>query len=105
MAKFYGNVAFAIQAETEPGIWEDIIETRPYKGDVLANRRKFDASSETVNDEFSLANRFSLVSDTFLYSHLPAIRYIEYLGSKFKVTSVEIERPRVILSVGGVYEP
>lgn len=95
-------IGFAIQKETRPGIWEDAIERRPYKGEILHSGRRWDAS-ENINDNVTLTNRFSVVSDAYLYSHIPAMRYLEYLGTKFKITSVEIDRPRVTISVGGVY--
>lgn len=102
MAKYYGMIGFATQEETKPGIWEDVIEERPYKGDVLRNGRRYDRS-EDINDNFTITNQFSIVSDAFLYSHVPALRYLEYMGSKFKIVSTELDRPRVIISVGGVY--
>lgn len=102
MAKYYGMIGFATQEETKPGIWEDVIEERPYKGDVLRNGRRYDRS-ESINDNFTITNQFSIVSDAFLYSHVPALRYLEYMGSKFKIVSTELDRPRVIISVGGVY--
>ena len=102
MAKYHGNIGFAIQVETRPGVWEDVIEDRPYKGDVITNVRRWDPS-ENINDDFTISNRFSVISDAFLYSHVPAMRYVEYMGSKFKITSVNIDRPRVEISVGGVY--
>lgn len=103
MAKYYGNIGFAVQAETSPGIYEDVIEDRPYKGDILSNSRRWDNNSESINDNFVVQNKFSIVSDAFLYSHIPAMRYLEYLGSKFKIVSVSIDRPRVEITVGGVY--
>lgn len=102
MAKYYGMIGFATQQETKPGIWEDVIEERPYKGDVLRNGRRYD-HAEGINDNFTITNQFSIVSDAFLYSHIPALRYLEYMGSKFKITSADLDRPRVIISVGGVY--
>ena len=102
MAKYFGNIGFATQVETSPGIWEDAIVDRPYKGDILRNNRRYD-NGDSINDNLSLSNTFSIVSDAYLYSHIPAMRYLEYLGSKFKITSVDIERPRVNISVGGAY--
>lgn len=102
MAKYYGMIGFATQEETKPGVWEDVIVERPYKGDVLRNGRRYDRS-EDINDNFTITNQFSIVSDAFLYSHVPALRYLEYMGSKFKIVSAEIDRPRVTISVGGVY--
>ena len=102
MAKYYGNIGFATQVETSPGIWEDSIEERPYKGDVLQSGRRWDPA-ENINDNFNITNKFSIVSDVFLYSHIPALRYLEYMGTKFKITNVSLDRPRVEISVGGVY--
>lgn len=102
MARYYGKIGFATQSETRPGIWEDTIEERPYKGDIMTNTRRFD-TSEGINDDVVLSNRFSVVSDAYLLSHIPAMRYLEYMGTKFKIVSAEIERPRVSISVGGVY--
>lgn len=102
MAKYYGMIGFATQVETRPGVWEDSIEERPYKGDVLRGGRRFDRS-DNVNDDFTITNVFSIVSDAYLYSHIPALRYLVYLGSKFKITSVDVDRPRVTINVGGVY--
>lgn len=102
MAKYYGMIGFATQEETKPGVWEDVIVKRPYKGDVLRNGRRYDRS-EDINDNFTITNQFSIVSDAFLYSHIPALRYLEYMGSKFKIVSTELDRPRVTISVGGVY--
>lgn len=102
MAKYYGIIGFATQVETEPGIWKDAIERRPYKGDVIRNSRRFDAA-DNINDDFVISNQFSIVSDAYLYSHVPAMRYLEYMGSKFKIASAEIDRPRVTIVVGGVY--
>lgn len=102
MSKYYGILGFATQQETEPGIWTDVIERRPYKGDVLRGGRRFEPS-ENINDDFTITNQFSIISDVFLYAHIPALRYLEYLGVKFKVVSVEIDRPRITIGVGGVY--
>lgn len=102
MARYCGKIGFATQVETKPGIWEDVIEDRVYKGDVLRNSRRNENSSG-INDNFALSNSFSIISDAYLYSHIPAMRYLEYLGSKFKIVSADIDRPRVTIGVGGVY--
>lgn len=103
MSRYYGNIGFVTeQVETSPGIWEEVIDDRPYKGDVLSHSRSYEFS-ESINDNLALSNRFSVISDAYLLSHMPAMRYLEYMGTKFKIRSVEIDRPRVIISVGGVY--
>lgn len=103
MARFYGNIGFAVQEETEPGVFTENYVEKPYKGNVLRNSRRFDAG-ESTNDDLNINNTISVVGDSYLYSHIPFIRYVRWLGNAFKVTSVEIERPRLTLTLGGVFD-
>lgn len=102
MSKYYGNIGFSVLQQTRRGVWEETIEERPYKGDILHTGRRFE-NSENINDDVVITNRFSIISDAYLYSHVPALRYLVYMGTKFKITSVELDRPRLTISVGGVY--
>lgn len=102
MAKFYGVIGYGISAETDPGIYEVQIQERSYSGDVLSRNWKFD-SSDGVNDDINIANRISIVADEFAYVNSYAMRYVEFMGAKRKVTNVEVLPPRLILTIGGVY--
>ena len=102
MAKFYGVIGYAIQVETVPGVWEDQIIERNYSGDVLQNMNRWQ-SSEQVNDNFAIDNKLSIISDPFAYENFQHIKYIRWMGANWKVTKVEILRPRLILTTGGVY--
>ena len=102
MAKFYGVIGYAIQVETVPGVWDDQIIERNYRGDVLQNMNRWQ-SSEQVNDNFVIDNKLSIISDPFVYENFQHIKYIRWMGANWKVTKVEILRPRLILTTGGVY--
>lgn len=103
MAKFYGMIGYGVSEETEPGIFEVQIKERPYSGDVLAKNWKYQ-SSDNVNDDINIANRISIVADEFAYEHAYAMRYVELMGAKWKITDVDAsQRPRLILTIGGVY--
>ena len=102
MAKFYGVIGYAIQVETVPCVWEDQIIERNYRGDVLQNMNRWQ-SSEQVNDNFAIDNKLSIISDPFAYENFQHIKYIRWMGANWKVTKVEILRPRLILTTGGVY--
>lgn len=102
MAKYYGKIGYAISQETRPGVWEDKIIVKPFSGEQLNTRSKWDISSNK-NDNIDIPNQLSIVADPFAYQNFYNIRYIEFLGCKWKVNSVEIQRPRLILSIGGVY--
>lgn len=102
MAKFYGTIGYAETVETEPGIWEEQITERSYYGDLIRNTRKLQ-TSEGVNDDVNLSNEISIVADPFAYQNFHSMRYVEYMGAKWKIINVEVQHPRLILSVGGVY--
>ena len=103
MAKWFGKVGYSITEETEPGIWEETIIEREYYGDMTSDRRKRQNSGE-VNDDINLANVISIVADPFAYQNCSNMAYIEIMGSNWKVSDVEVQRPRLILTVGGVYK-
>lgn len=101
--RFYGKVGFMQTYETAPGVYEEQITERSYYGDVLRNSRRYSGSSEKVNDDLDINNEISIVADAYAYQNFHALRYVEWIGAKWKVSSVTVERPRLILSVGGVY--
>lgn len=103
MAKWFGKVGYSITEETEPGIWEETIIEREYYGDMTSDRRKRQNSGD-VNDDINLANVISIVADPFAYQNCSNMAYVEIMGSKWKVSDVEVQRPRLILTVGGVYK-
>ena len=102
MTKFYGNIGFEHTVETSPGIWEPIVQPRKCAGDVLTSSRRFE-NGTGINDNLVLSTRLSIVMDKFVKENFSMIRYVEYLGVKWKVTNAEILYPRIILSLGGVY--
>ena len=101
MGKFYGEIGFAITEETSPGIYEEIIKKRNYKGDLIRIYKHSDGN--LPNDTISLNNQISIIADPFAEENFMNIRYIKYLNCKWKITGVEINRPRLILSFGGRY--
>lgn len=102
MAKFYGVIGYAEMAETDPGVWEERIITRSYRGDVTRNSRRLEAG-ESVNDDLVLNNQISIVADAYAYHHCYAMRFAEWCGARWKITNVEVQRPRLILTIGGIY--
>ena len=102
MAKFYGQVGYAETLETRPGIHEEVVTERNYSGDVIRNTRKLEAG-ESINDNVVVNNNLSIVADSYAYHHFFAIRYVKWAGALWKVTSVEVQSPRLLLTIGGVY--
>lgn len=102
MAKFYGVIGYSETVETEPGVWEDRITERSYQGDLIRNTRRLQ-SSGGINDDVNISNEISILADPFAYKNFHAMRYVEFMGAKWKVANVEVQYPRLILSLGGVY--
>lgn len=102
MAKFYGNVGFAETVETEPSVWEEKIVERPYFGDVLRRSRRLE-SSGNVNSNINVTNEISIVADPYANQNLFAMRYVEFMGTKWEISNVDVQYPRLVLTIGGVY--
>ena len=102
MAKFCGVVGFAVTEETKPGVWTNVITEREYYGDVLSNARRLQTIDQ-LNDDINVSNRISIVADAFANENFHSMRFIEYMGTVWKVTNIEVQRPRLILTLGGVY--
>ena len=101
--KFFGKIGFSRERETHPGVWKSIVEEREAYGDVLSNVRRWDPSTDTVNDSVTTTNRISVLADRFMCEHLGAMRYIKWNGTVWTIKTVELVRPRAILTLGGVY--
>ncbi len=102
MAKYSGKIGFAVlPLETEPGVWNEFIEERPYYGNVIRNARRLQTAG--VNDDIEITNRLSVIADAYAFRNFHMIRYVTFMGSKWKVTDVEVEYPRLLLSLGGLY--
>lgn len=102
MAKYYGKIGFAETVETEPGVWQEQIIERDYYGDLIRNNRRYD-NSQYLNDNVNINNQFSVLADEYANSHIGSMRYLWYMGQKWKINSASIEYPRITLEVGGLY--
>jgi hypothetical protein len=102
MAKFYGEIGYGETVEKSPGVWEDTITEKHYYGDVIRNSRSL-KEGESVNNDLSVGNSISVVADAYANAHFFAIRYIRWAGALWTVKEVEVQSPRLILRLGGVY--
>lgn len=102
MAKFRGVIGFSESEETSPGVHSEIITERIYSGDIVRNSRRWQ-SGENLNDDLLLANEFGILADPYLSQNLRNIRYVKWQGAAWKVVRIDHQRPRLILTLGGVY--
>ena len=104
MRRFSGKIGYGESQESpdDSGIWVDQITEYPYYGDVIRNTRKLD-NSEQLNDNIAVGNSISVVADEYATEHFFAIRYVMWQGTAWTVDTVEVQHPRLILSLGKVY--
>ena len=100
--KWHGVIGFADTVETEPGIWIDDIFEHTYYGDIIRNTRSLQPSGG-VNDNINVSNSISIIADPYAVAHFSQIKCVELVGTRWTVTSVEVQSPRLILTLGGVY--
>lgn len=100
--KFFGKIGFITTFESEPGIWTSSVEEHDAYGDVLSNVRRWEQSAE-INNNVTTSNRISILADRFLCEHMGAMRYVKWNGTAWEIRSVDLVRPRAILTLGGVY--
>ena len=102
MTRWCGVIGYAETLEIEPGVWSEEFTERKYYGDLLRNSRRLQGSQQT-NDDITISNQISILADPYAVQHFHAIRYAELFGTKWKVSSVEVQYPRLILELGGAY--
>ena len=102
MAKYYGKIGYATSEEVKPGVWKKRITEREYFGDVIRNTRRLQ-SSGNLNDNIIVSNEISIVADPFANENFHSMLYVEFMGVKWKISNVEVQYPRLILTIGEVY--
>jgi hypothetical protein len=100
--RFYGKIGYGQTVEASPGVWKDVITEFSYFGDVIRNSRRMDNGAK-VNDDLSVSNSISIVADPYANDNFFAMRYVEWAGALWVVSNVEVQSPRLVLTLGGVY--
>lgn len=102
MGKFYGSIGYAETVETSPGVWVEQITERKYYGDVNRDSRRLQSANQ-LNDNINVSSEISIVADPYACNHFHSMRYVEFMGAKWKISTVEPKPPRLILTLGGLY--
>lgn len=102
MAKFYGSIGFTETEETSPGIYSEQVKERNYYGDIIRNVRSLQTADQ-LNDNINISNIISIIADPYANDHFHSMKYATWQGTKWKISSVEVQYPRLLLTLGGVY--
>lgn len=104
MARFFGVVGYTEGAtEIRPGVWDERIIERPYYGDVKRDSRALQPNEYSVTDNLTVGNLIEIVADAYANENFHAIRYVNWAGAKWVVSNVDVQSPRLVLRLGGVY--
>lgn len=101
MAKFYGKIGYGSTSGTN-GVYDVDITEREYYGDITRNLNKIEPSSQ-LNDDFNISNTLSIVADPYAFRNFQLMRYVEWMGTKWKIRNIEVQYPRLIINVGGIW--
>ena len=105
MAKFYGIIGFidTVEDPENPGVWEEKTVEKEYRGELIRVNRRLQSSSNSVNDNITISNEISIVADPYANQNMYAMRYVIFGGAKWKIETVDVEYPRLKLSIGGIF--
>lgn len=103
MARWFGKVGYSETVETVPGVWTPQDTTREYYGDVIRNSARWSVNSDSTNDDLTFNCQISIVADPFAIEKFHSMTWIEFEGTKWKITGVEPQFPRLLLTLGGVF--
>ena len=101
--KWFGKIGYEVTTETKPGVWTPNITECEYYGDVIRNTSRLSQSSDSTNDNVNVSNQISIVADPFAYQNFHTMRYVEFMGVLWKISNVDVQPPRLILTIGGEY--
>lgn len=102
MAKFCGKIGFVESVKKGPGIFVEKNSERKYRGEVIRNTRRWN-SGDNMNASLQTTNQISIVADAFAINNLQRMRYVEYSGVFWSIASADLQRPRIVLSLGDIY--
>ena len=104
MSRFFGPIGFVVSTEVPEGsgIWKDVVNEKNYRGEVSRNIKRWDGN-QYLNDNLNINNTISIIADPYASNNLFSIRYVKWMGSYWKVSSAEVQYPRIVLNLGGVY--
>lgn len=104
MAKWSGIVCFRDEKESEmqPGVWVKELTEKNYYGEIIKNLASLQNESE-LNPTMLINNQISIISDPYARENFTKIIYLTFMGSKWKPASIEVQYPRLVITLGGLY--
>lgn len=103
MARFHDKVGFLIPMDNQiTGISEPVPVEKPYYGRILEHSRRWD-SSDSTNDDLTITNQISITANDYAFKYLSSIAYVRWKKGCWKVSSIRVKGPEIVLTLGGVW--
>lgn len=100
---FHDKVGFLLYDDNvQTGISKKVPVEKPYYGTVLEHSRRW-SPNDHPNDDLTLANQIKITANGYAFKHIRYIAYVHYMGGYWKVDSIRVQSPNIILSIGGVW--
>lgn len=103
MTRFHGAVGYGETVETAPDVERMVVVEREYYGNIIRPDSRSLVEGDTLNKEISLRGSISIIADAYAYENFLNIKYVFHQGKRWVVTSADVQRPRIILTPGEVY--
>ena len=103
-SRWYGKIGFGVTKDVGKGVWKPTIEEREYYGNIISVRKTAESQPYSTNDTVRINTKTSIIDDGFISVNCATIHYVEFMGALWKVAEVTPEYPRLVLTLGGVYE-
>ena len=101
--RWYGRIGFTVDSDETFGIFEKTTTAKPYYGDVLYLRPRWEARDNSTNNDLVANVQLSVVADDFAIRNSSYMTWAEYMGAKWCITSIEVVFPRILINLGSVY--
>jgi hypothetical protein len=103
MTKWFGKVGYSETVETAPGVWIPQDTVREYYGDIKRNTTRWAGNSDSANDDLTVSTQISIMADPFAIEKFYSMKWIEFMGVKWKVIIADPQPPRILITLGGVW--
>lgn len=100
--KWSGIIGFEELELSSSGVYTPHITEKTFKGDILRNYRKVQPG-ENFNDNFVVSDEISIIADPYSLKNFYRMKYVTYMGQKWKVSSAVPKYPRINLTIGDLY--
>ena len=102
LARFSGVIGYALTVESSPGVWSNQIVEKKYRGDIISNQRQIQPG-ENLNDNVTIENSISIIANAYAYENIGIMKYVVMYNAAWKIKSFSVERPRISITIGEVY--